>query len=147
MGLTDTIHVTLRPSPLLRSLNVVLHGTALLIAGAMALHRPGFWLACLGIGLFAWHGERRLSLRLQNVPVGFRWAADQRLHWQAGDGRWMGGECIEARCWAAFWIRLRVREPGRWLRRTLIVPADAVDAEVHRRLRVRCRVAPPGRAV
>lgn len=143
MGFADTIHVKLRPSPVLRVLNIALHGIALIVVGVLAAHRPLFWLLFASLGLMAWQEDCHLRLQQAGSCIGFRWAADHSLHWETKNGRSLNGKCIEARCWGALWVRLRIRETGRGRAQAVIVPADAVDAETHRRLRARCWIAPP----
>ncbi|AWN16957.1 hypothetical protein SALB1_2761 [Salinisphaera sp. LB1] len=142
---SDTIHVTFRPSSALRLTSLAVHGAAFAVVTTLAVSRPVLGFPALLVVFSAIRCERALGLRRPGVPVRLRWAADHRLYWQDRAGRAHYGECIEARHWGAAWVRLKMRIPGRRFARAIIIPFDAVDADVHRRLRARCRVMPPAR--
>lgn len=147
MSFTDTIHVTFRPSPALRIASLLAHAAAFTVLVALSVSRPVFGLLALLVVFSAIRSEHVLRLRRSGVPVRLRWAADHRLYWQDNLGREHHGECIEAKSWGAAWVRLKMRAPGRRFARAIVIPFDAVDADVHRRLRARCRVMPPGRGL
>src|SRR5699024_4190079 len=127
---TDTIHARLRPSWLLRIVSCLIHLLALLILSGLALYRPGFWLLVAGIAVSGWREDWHLRLCSPGDPVGFRWSFDHRLELIMPDGSSVKGKCIDARCWGTLWVRLRIREPGKFSARTLIVPVDAVESDI-----------------
>lgn len=147
MSFTETIHVRFRPSPSLRIASLLAHAAGLLGVLALALSRPAFVLLAALVVVSAIRSERVITLRRPGVPVRLRWAADHRLDWQDPDGREFNGDCIEAKSWGAAWVRLKLCSPNRRFARVIVIPFDAVDADVHRRLRARCRVMPPDRNV
>ncbi|MGB7754456.1 MAG: protein YgfX [Salinisphaera sp.] len=145
VSFTDTIHVTFRPSPTLRTANLLAHAAAFIVLVAFAVSRPLFGLLAVLVVLSAIRSEHVLRLQHSGAPVRLRWAGDHRLYWQDNEGREHRGECIEAKSWGAAWVRLRMRASDRRFARVIVIPFDAVNADVHRRLRARCRVMPPGR--
>lgn len=114
---------------------------------ALALSRPAFGPLALAVLASAIRGERVLSLRSRRAIVRMRWSVGHQVRWEDAQGRLHRGTCVDARSWGALWVRLRVRAPNRRFARAIVVPFDAVDADMHRRLRARCRVMPPQRAI
>lgn len=145
MSFADTIHTTLRPSRLLRVASALGHVTAVLVTLVLARSRPELVPVVVLVFVSAIQGERALAQRRPGVPIRLRWSDDHRLYWQDRAGHGHESICVEAKSWGALWVRLKVREPQRRLVRTLVIPFDAVGADVHRRLRARCRVIPPVR--
>lgn len=143
VSFADTIHVTFRPSRALRTLSALGHVAAASVSVIWSLTSPLFALLTVWIVFSAYLSERVLTLRAARALRRLRWSADQRLYCEDSRGRAHEGVCIEARSWGAAWVRLRMRPARRRLARSIIIPFDAVDADVHRRLRARCRVMPP----
>lgn len=139
----DTIHVVLRPSPTLRIGSMLVHGIAVLVTLILALAAHGFALLSIVLVVAAWQADRRFRLRATGVCTAFRWSADHHVYWQRRARAPLSGRCIEARSWGALWLRLKWQSDSRRRAYTIVIPADAVEPDVHRRLRARCRVAPP----
>lgn len=140
---TPTLHVPLRGSLALRVLGWMGHAIALLALVLVATSRPVGWLAVpvlLGHGLAL---DRQLARRRARDWRRFRWAADQQVNWTRIDGHHGHGRCVAARAWGASWVRLAIRVDGERRLRWLVLPRDATTRQAHRRLRVRCRIAPP----
>ncbi|MES1935944.1 protein YgfX [Salinisphaera hydrothermalis] len=143
VSFADTIHVTFRPSRALRALSALAHVLALGVLLVWSLASPILVLPAVGVVLLAYSAERRLTQRDAGALCRLRWSADHRLYCEDIRGRAWEGHCVEARSWGAVWVRLRIRPANRRLTRSVVIPFDAVDADVHRRLRARCRVTPP----
>ncbi len=104
------------------------------------------------LALDAWPWPLRLLLAAVLLATGWRSLASQptlrRLTWQAGnewrlEGR--SGEVVHAHAVAPTVVHpllvvLRLQPAGRRLARAVVLPADSLEAEVFRRLRVRLRV-------
>ncbi|HET7314869.1 protein YgfX [Salinisphaera sp.] len=144
MSFTDTIHVRLRPSRILRVTSLLVHVAALAVLIVLACHRPSFAALAVCVIVSGVYADRRIMLRRSSVITRLRWGADHALYWQGGDGVEHRGRCTEAKSWGALWVRLRAREAGRRWPWVFIIPFDAVEPDVHRRLRGRCRTMPPG---
>ncbi|WP_423820939.1 protein YgfX [Salinisphaera sp. SPP-AMP-43] len=142
----DTIHVTLRPSPMLRIGSALVHSVAVGVAVALAWAIPEFAILAAVLAVAAWRADRRFRLCAPGVCTAFRWSADHHVHWQRFARAPLSGRCIEARSWGALWVRLKWRGDAHRRAHTIVIPADAVDSDLHRRLRARCRVAPPSDA-
>ncbi len=133
------LNLPLRHSRCLLAAWVGLHLAAL---AAVALCDCGWWAklgappALLAHGVAGWRRQ-------------LHWPAGSRLHWSAA-GAWTlalpGAEPDTHTAWEAPWVHprlvvLRLGEAGR-RRRTVVLCADALPADLHRRLRVRLRAQP-----
>ena len=114
---------------------------AALVAVAIDVHFVGIVL--LPLVYHARSMYRRIALRHPAAWQSVRWTLDNRLRLTRVNGRHEVGECVVARCWGAAWVQLTVRLSGRRLPRFVVLPADALDAASHRRLRVRSRIRAP----
>lgn len=143
VGFANTLYASFKPSLTLRGVGLLSHAVALAVILVMAGFRPVLALVAVPIVVSAVRLDRLVMLRRPDALVRLRWRADHGLYWQRRDGQARVGECLRATSWGAVWIRLTVRETGRRWPRAVLIPLDAVDADVHRRLRGRCRVMPP----
>ena len=141
----QSIEVTFSTSRVLVGANLAGHllaGTALLVC---AVKLPWITIALLP-GL--WHAidqHRRVTGRHPRAWRRFRWTLDNRVAWIRVNGDTGYGQCVVARCWGAAWVQLTISENSRRLPYFLILPADAVAPDTHRRLRVRARIRAPQR--
>lgn len=120
-----------------------LHGLALAVIIAIAVSQIWIGTIAIIIAVAAWRADRHWKLETENACIGFRWSADHRLVWYDRSGRQFAGTCVAAQSWGVVWVRLKYRDSAHRRTQAIGIPADSVDAETHRRLRARCRVAPP----
>ncbi|WP_158583534.1 protein YgfX [Salinisphaera sp. Q1T1-3] len=139
-----TTHVPLNGSPTLRAAGVVGHLLAAAVVTLLASVTPWWGLLLPGVVAHAIVIDRRLARRDAASWVRLVWAADDRVQWTTRGNVAGRGECLDARVWGRSWVRLRVRDLDHPRRvHEVVLPRDATTPDAHRRLRVRCRVAPP----
>lgn len=116
------------------------HGTALAVAIAIPL--DWYWRAGLAVAVLASLVNAMAMQVLFMAPSALREAT-----WKS-DGAWIltlvSGEQIEARLLPSTFVTPRLVllnfRRGRWRSRTMVIPPDALDADLLRRLRVRLRL-------
>jgi toxin CptA len=126
-----------RPSRRLLVLYLILSFLAVL---ALSLADIPFWarmagfLACLAHA--AWCLPRQILLTSPKAFTGLRLSDDGWQLWRVADG-WTPVQLRPDSLALPLVVILRFQVPGEWWRRGLCIPADALDREQHRRLRVR----------
>lgn len=137
----DTLHLRIGRSRCLSLISLCGHGVAVAIVIWLAWSAaPGWLLVLLPIVLSGLYGIRYPLPTWIPVDGRLRWAADDRWYWQARDGQVVAAECLDAQLLGAIAVRLRLKEQTGGRRRTLLIFFDAVEADVHRRLRSRATV-------
>jgi hypothetical protein len=141
---TDTLHLVVKPSVYARVWVLSLHVVAAWVCVGLAWYRPVLWPLLVLIGVSLCYGWRSANLRGPGNIIRLRWGADGRWLWVTRDGRRHIGHCVAAEVYGARLVVLTLcADDRRWQRRRYALFADALDAESHRRLRARLRVAPP----
>jgi toxin CptA len=129
-----------RPSAMLTLFVLTTHGAALAVAIAIPL--DWYWRSGLVVAVLASLVYEMVAKVLFLAP----WAVREAT-WKS-DGAWIltlvSGEQTEARLLPSTFVArglvvLSFRS-GRWRSRTLVLPPDALDADLLRRLRVRLRL-------
>ncbi len=95
------------------------------------------WALLLGVGLCAAHAGWVGFSSLYSF-TGIRHDADG-WHLSRADGVWLSVQLRPDSLALPQLIVLRFRQPGQWWARGLCIAADALPADVHRRLRVRLK--------
>lgn len=85
------------------------------------------------LGVLAWRSRHPAGRWRGLRHDGHGWSLD------AADGSWKPVQLLPDSLVTRAFICLHVRIPGRFRREALLIPADALPAEQHRRLRVRLR--------
>src|SRR5690554_5845124 len=112
--------------------------------GCMALYRsalPPVPAALCAVLLWAycfWVWPRQVSLRHADSVTGLRFDS-QGWHILRHDGTKMGARLLADTYVSALLTVVRLRQPGRWLPISVILPADAATEDSLRRLRLRLR--------
>lgn len=136
---TDYLLLTRRPSRLLGVLLVVV--TTVAIAALYRSALPALQAAlCMTLVLVYcwWVWPRQVSLRHAASVIGLRFDS-QGWHVLRRDGSEAGASLQGDTFVSAFLTVVRLREPGRWLPVSVILPADAASEDSLRRLRLRLR--------
>ncbi|MNF55533.1 hypothetical protein D3C84_369960 [compost metagenome] len=107
---------------------------ALLLAELPPWARIAGVLVCLGHA--AWCLPRQILLNSPKAFTGLRLNEDGWQLWRAADG-WRPVQMRPDSMALPVAVILRFRLRGQWWGRGLCIPADALDKEQHRRLRVR----------
>ena len=144
---TEPFECHWRPSRRLLALYLGVSGLALL---ALSLADLPFWARLAGLLLCAGHAWRTLPRHLLlRDPRAFTALRHDDHGWQlhsAAEG-WVAVQLLPGSLVLPAAVLLQFRRPGQRLARSLCVPADSLDAEPHRRLRVRLKFARTRRAV
>ncbi len=123
-----------RPSATLTAFIVAAHA----LAAAPLLFLPLPWLAALAwlalvLGTLAWELTRHALSTSHRFVRRVQWGQDGRWQLETGDSRLWRGEAVAAL--VSPWLCIvHFRRPVAGARR-LVLPADALDADTHRRLR------------
>lgn len=109
---------------------------------ALATAECPAWVRLLGVllcaGHAAWVLPRRILLTAPSAILGLRLSADG-LALLRRDGDWLPVQLSPDSLALPLAVLLVYRQPGRPWAQGLCVPADAMDADWHRRLRVQLR--------
>lgn len=136
---TDTLLLQRQPSRWLGALIILLT-----VLACMALYHSALsvlpavlcavvlWMYCL------WVWPRQVSLRHADSVVGLRFDSEG-WHVLRRDGTEMGARLLADTYVSALLTVVRLRQSGRWLPISVILPADAADEDSLRRLRLRLR--------
>lgn len=136
---TDSLLLQRQPSRRLGALIILLN-----VLGCMALYRSALsalpamsgaillWLYCL------WVWPRQVSLRHADSVTGLRFDSEG-WHVLRRDGTERGARLLADTYVSALLTVVRLRQPGRWLPVSVILPADAATEDSLRRLRLRLR--------
>lgn len=136
---TDSLLLQRQPSRWLGALIILLN-----VLGCMALYRSALsalpamsgaillWLYCL------WVWPRQVSLRHADSVTGLRFDSEG-WHVLRRDGTERGARLLADTYVSALLTVVRLRQPGRWLPVSVILPADAATEDSLRRLRLRLR--------
>lgn len=136
---TDTLLLQRQPSRWLGALIILLN-----VLGCMALYRSALsalpavsgaillWVYCL------WVWPRQVSLRHADSVTGLRFDSEG-WHVLRRDGTERGARLLADTYVSALLTVVRLRQPGRWLPVSVILPADAATEDSLRRLRLRLR--------
>lgn len=134
---SDTFECHWRPSR--RLLVLYLSLTFLAVLAVLAAEIPG-WLRLVGVlacaAHAAWCLPRQILLTSPKAFTALRLDGDGWQLWRAADG-WRPVQLRPDSLALPLAVILRFRLPGRCWVKGLCIPADALDAEQHRRLRVR----------
>ena len=136
---TDALLLKRQPSRWLGGLIILLT-----MLGCMALYRsalPPLPAALCAVLLWAyclWVWPRQVSLRHADSVTGLRFDS-QGWHILRRDGTEMGARLLADTYVSALLTVVRLRQPGRWLPISVILPADAATEDSLRRLRLRLR--------
>ncbi len=128
-----------RVSPILLAASLALWALALLsilLAALPVWLKPPLALVCLAYGACGLY--RQVLLRGSRAFRGLRHDERGWQLWSAGSG-WQAVQLRPDNLALPWVIVLRVRLPGRWRILGCCIPADALGADSHRRLRVRLR--------
>lgn len=136
---TDTILLQRQPSRWLGALIILLtvlgctalYYSALSILPAM-LCAVLLWVYCL------WVWPRQVSLRHADSVTGLRFDSEG-WHVLRRDGTEVGARLLADTYVSALLTVVRLRQAGRWLPISVVLPADAADEDSLRRLRLRLR--------
>lgn len=109
---------------------------ALLRSGLPPLVATACTLAVVGYGIWIW--PRQVSLRHAQSITALRFDS-QGWHVLRRDGSETTARLLADTFVSAFLTVVRLREPGRWLAVSVILPADAAAEDALRRLRLRLR--------
>lgn len=136
---TDTLLLQRQPSRWLGGLVILLT-----MLGCAALYRSALpalpaslcalllWMYC------AWIWPRQVSLRHADSVTGLRFDSEG-WHVLRRDGSERGARLLADTYVSALLTVVRLRQPGRWLPISVILPADAAAEDSLRRLRLRLR--------
>jgi len=132
--LSQTLTVTLRPSPVLAVALTLMAGAAL-ASTWISLPRPAFLPVATGIALvWIWHLAPALQ-RGRRAVRALELKAAGGARWQDGSGQWNEAE-IQAGAYVSNWlVVLNLVAPGRRSRSLVLLP-DCAAADELRRLRV-----------
>ncbi|MFA5676871.1 MAG: hypothetical protein WC953_00485 [Pseudomonas sp.] len=136
---TDTLLLQRQPSRWLGALIILL--TAF---GCMALYRSAIpalpaSLCALLLGVYCvWIWPRQVSLRHADSVTGLRFDSEG-WHVLRRDGSERDARLLADTYVSALLTVVRLRQPGRWLPISVILPADAATEDSLRRLRLRLR--------
>jgi len=136
---TDSLLLKRQPSRWLGGLIIFMT-----MLGCMALYRsalPPVPAALCAVLLWAycfWVWPRQVSLRHADSVTGLRFDS-QGWHILRRDGTEMGARLLADTYVSALLTVVRLRQPGRWLPISVILPADAATEDSLRRLRLRLR--------
>ena len=136
---TEYLLLTRRPSRLLGVLLVAV--TTMAIAALYRSALPALQAAlCMTLVLIYcwWVWPRQVSLRHAASVIGLRFDS-QGWHELRRDGSEAGARLQGDTFVSAFLTVVRLREPGRWMPVSVILPADAASEDSLRRLRLRLR--------
>ncbi|WP_044870606.1 protein YgfX [Pseudomonas sp. LFM046] len=126
-----------RPSRRLLALYLILSFLAVL---ALSVADVPFWARLAGVlacaAHAAWCLPRQILLTSPKAFTGLRLDGDGWQLWRAADG-WRSVQLRPDSLALPQAVILRFRLSGEWWGRGLCIPADALDQEQHRRLRVR----------
>ncbi|MBL4834917.1 MAG: hypothetical protein JKY26_13180 [Pseudomonas sp.] len=135
----DYLLLRRQPSRFLGGLIILFSGlacAALLRSGLPPLLAIACTLAVVGYGIWVW--PRQVSLRHAHSVTGLRFDS-QGWHVMRRDGSETAARLLADTFVSAFLTVVRLREPGRWLAVSVILPADAAAEDALRRLRLRLR--------
>lgn len=135
----DYLMLHRQPSRFLGGLVVVfsiLACAALLRSGLSPLLATASMLAIVGYAIWIW--PRQVSLQHAQSVTGLRFDS-QGWHVMRRDGSESSARLLADTFVSAFLTVVRLREPGRWLAVSVILPADAAAEDALRRLRLRLR--------
>lgn len=136
---TDTLLVQRKPSRWLGALVILMTvlGCAALLHSALSI---GATLACmLVLGIYCmWIWPRQVSLRHADSVTGLRFDSEG-WHVLRRDGSERVASLLGDTYVSALLTVVRLRQPGRWLPVSVILPADAAAEDALRRLRLRLR--------
>lgn len=139
----DTLHMRVGASVIQRTLSIVVHAVAAMVVVALTIHRPFLVVLLVAVAISAWRADRRARGQTGDSIQRLRYGKDQRWWWQTRDGRVERGDLLRAYVFADVLVVLKLRAENAWLRRSVCVLFnDALDADVHRRLRARLNIAP-----
>lgn len=136
---TDTLLLQRQPSRWLGALMILLT-----VLGCLALYQSALsllpavlgavvlWVYCL------WVWPRQVSLRHADSVTGLRFDSEG-WHVLRRDGSEMNARLLADTYVSALLTVVRLRQSGRWLPVSVILPADAADEDSLRRLRLRLR--------
>lgn len=136
---TDAILLQRQPSRWLGALIILLT-----MLGCMALYHsalsmlPAIFCAVLLWTYCLWVWPRQVSLRHADSVTGLRFDS-QGWHVLRRDGTEEGARLLADTYVSALLTVVRLRQSGRWLPISVILPADAADEDSLRRLRLRLR--------
>lgn len=134
---SNTFECHWRPSRRLLVLYLILSFLAVL---ALSLADIPFWARLAGyfgcLAHAAWCLPRQILLTSPRAFTGLRLDADGWQLWREVDG-WNPVRLRPDSLALPVAVILRFSVPGQWWRRGVCIPADALDQEQHRRLRVR----------
>lgn len=122
-------------------LAVCIGGHALALLACLLLAVPAVFqllgvLICLGHG--AWVLPRQVLLRHPSAVTGLR-RDRSGWHLHTAQAGWQAVQLRRDSMALPGWVIVRYRRPGQWFNRSVCVPADALPADQHRRLRVRLK--------
>lgn len=106
---------------------------------------PLGWKLAGGLGLLvyaAWSGYCVLLFRGRYSPKALRLSKSGCFLLQSG--HWQPVQLQASSLVLPWLVVLHYRAEGQWFSRTLCLPADSLDADTHRRLRVRLRLGAYG---
>ena len=136
---SDPFECHWRPSRRLLALYLLSLGLAVL---ALALAAITGWAQAAGLLLCLTHAAWTLPRAiLLSHPGSFTALRHDGRGWQlgnAGEG-WVAVQLRPGSLALPQAVVLQFRRPGQWFDRALCIPADSLDREVHRRLRVRLK--------
>lgn len=136
---TDTLVLHRQPSLWLGALIILLT-----LLGCMALYRsalPALPASLSGVLLWmycVWVWPRQVSLRHADSVTGLRFDSEG-WHVLRRDGTERGARLLGDTYVSALLTVVRLRQPGRWMPVSVILPADAATEDSLRRLRLRLR--------
>jgi len=136
------LHCRIQPSRRLRVFSIFVHITALAVVVTLAWHRPWLWLLLPPIAVSHYLCSRRVRLASPASIHALRWeGTSPELEWYCRDGRIVRGQLVSALTLGGHTVVLRLRPANRRLATSaLCLPADSLDPDTHRRLRVRLTV-------
>lgn len=114
----------------------ILASAALLRSGLHPVWATAGTLAVVAYGIWVW--PRQVSLRHAQSITALRFDS-QGWHVLRRDGSEAAARLLADTYVSAFLTVVRLREPGRWLAVSVILPADAAAEDALRRLRLRLR--------
>lgn len=126
-------------------MNVVMHGVAMLTLLGLGWYRSSLLLMMIPLLGSLMGNERILSMQARTSIQRLAWTESDRVEWQLHDGQEQQGRCVGAIARGAGWVNLEIRTQWPGPRIRIPIPFDSVAPDVHRRLRARCRMAPPRR--
>lgn len=136
---TDTLLLQRQPSRWMGALIILLT-----VLGCMAVYRSALSvmpavLCALVLGMYClWVWPRQVSLRHADSVTGLRFDSEG-WHVLRRDGSEMSARLLADTYVSALLTVVRLRQSGRWLPVSVILPADAADDDSLRRLRLRLR--------